>query len=76
MKHVIAIYQEKHIARHNNTPNHINNEKILSGEIEKSDEKKDLKCYSCDVTYNSVSSFNRHLKSKKHKDNKDFNTSS
>jgi hypothetical protein len=54
-----------HIARHNATPKHLLNVKILNGEID-GDVVIDLKCHTCDITFASISSRNRHFKSKKH----------
>ena len=57
----------QHIARHNTTPKHLINVKILNGEIDDpSMEVKDLKCHACDILFTSISSRNRHFKSKKH----------
>ena len=56
-----------HIARHNTTPKHLINVKILNGEIDNpSMVVKDLKCHACDILFTSISSRNRHFKSKKH----------
>lgn len=59
----------QHIARHNKTKSHILNEQILNGEVEKPNNEINLKCEKCNITYSTVSSYNRHLKSKKHLDN-------
>jgi hypothetical protein len=59
----------QHIARHNKTKLHILNEQILNGEVEKPNNEINLNCEKCNITYSTVSSYNRHLKSKKHLDN-------